>query len=103
MSLSLLVSMRSTRADRGGEETWARFSARPVALEGPGDVVLMPSSARKRANVREASAAGSPTRATGPLAESSVRASSAINALTGARLSLTPIGWISEPAYRVLS
>ena len=98
MSLSLLVSMRSTRADRGGEEASARISERPVALEGPGDVVLMPFSARNPANLRVASVAGSVARGAGPLVVSSVRASSAIRALTGARLSLTPIGWISEPA-----
>ncbi len=92
MSLSLLVSMRSTTVDSGGEETVARDSARPVALDGPGGVVLMPLSRRRPAKVRVASAAGSVTRGTGPLTESSVRASSAIRAVTGARLSLTPMG-----------
>ncbi len=97
MSLSLLVSIRSTTSDSGGEVTPARVVARPVALEGPGEVVRMPAARRKPANLPAASAAGSDTRSAGPLVESSVRPSSALRALTGARLSLTPMGCSAGP------
>ena len=82
MSLSLLVSMRSTRADRGGDVTVARALARSVALAGPGAVVLMPRSFSRSANVLAASAAGSSLRCAVPLEESSRRPSSAIRAVT---------------------
>ncbi len=98
MSLSLLVSMRSTTEDSGGEVTSASDSARFVALDGPGAVVLMPRSASRAANCAAASFAGSSTRFTGPLVESFVRASSTMRALTGARLWLFPMGCSSGPA-----
>ncbi len=103
MSLSLFVSIRSTRADSGGEVTVARVCARVLALDGPGGVVVTPASFRKPANLAAASAAGSPTRGAGPLAESSVRPSSAVRALTGARLSFTPMGCRAGPVKRVVS
>ncbi len=102
-SLSLWVSIRSTRAESGGEATVARVVARVVALEGPGGVVLMPCLPSRSPNFRAASAAGSATRGAGPLVESSVRASSAIRGVTGARFVLTPIGCRVVPLYRVVS
>ncbi|GAA3224326.1 hypothetical protein GCM10020256_33090 [Streptomyces thermocoprophilus] len=84
--------MRSTTADSGGEETVARVWARPVALEGPGGLVLMPCAARKPANLAVASAAGSATRGAGPLAEPSVRPSSAARAVTGGDVGVDPDG-----------
>ncbi len=98
MSLSLFVSIRSMTADSGGEETEARDCEPRVALERPGVVVLMPLASSSPANFPAASAAGSAARVTGPLAESSVRASSTIRALTGARLGLVPMGCRAGPA-----
>lgn len=92
MSLSLLVSIRSTRADSGGEETEARAWERLVAFEGPGAVAVMPWSCSRSANVRAASAAGSVARPAGPLVEWSRRPSSAIRGVTFAMLSFTPMG-----------
>lgn len=77
-SLSLLVSMRSTREESGGEETVASVVARVVDFDGPGGVAVIPCSFSRSPKVLAASAAGSATRDTGPLEESSVRPSSAI-------------------------
>ena len=103
MSLSLFVSIRSTRADRGGEETEARACERLVAFERPGDVVLMPLAWSRSANFLAASPAGSVLRVAVPLSESSVRPSSTIRALTGARLGLAPMGCTVGPAYSEVS
>ncbi len=98
MSLSLLVSARSTRADSGTDRCVA--TGRDFAAVRPGSgpsVVVIPASSSSSPKTSAASRAGSPLRGAGPLEVSSSRPSFIIRALTGAMFSLGPIGWSAGP------
>ncbi len=98
MSLSLLVSIRSTSPATGVERVTASGWTPAAALAFAGSpVTLMPRSASRVRKARAASLEGSSDRSTGPEVESSGRPSSAVRAVTGAMLGLTPIGWRTGP------
>ncbi len=95
MSLSLLVSIRSTSADSGIESTSASCASWPCGAVPGADaqVTVTPRCAQQAGEgLGGGRPAGSAWRAASSVERGSSRPSSAISAVTGARLSLTPIG-----------